>query len=35
MGFVIEWLLLYRKELEDNWGRIKEMKNPEKIKPLE
>ncbi|MDD5672969.1 MAG: DUF4160 domain-containing protein [Chitinivibrionales bacterium] len=35
MGLVIEWLLLYRKELEENWGRIKEFKNPEKIRPLE
>ena len=34
-GFVIEWLLMHRKEIEENWQKMREMKSPDKIEPLE
>lgn len=34
-GFAIEWLLLHRKEVEDNWLNMRNMSNPKKIRPLE
>ncbi|MFH1760667.1 MAG: DUF4160 domain-containing protein [bacterium] len=35
IGFIMEWLLKHKKELEDNWNIVQNMKNPNKIEPLE
>jgi len=34
-GFVIEWLLLHKKDIEENWNMMRELKSPKKILPLE
>jgi hypothetical protein len=33
-AFVIEWAVLHKAELLDNWKKAKDLKNPKKIKPL-
>lgn len=34
-SMVVEWATLYRNELRDNWNRAREMRELEKIDPLE
>lgn len=33
-SYIIEWALLHKAELLDNWNKAKDLKNPKKIKPL-
>ena len=32
--YVIEWALLHKSELLDNWNKAKILKSPKKIEPL-
>jgi hypothetical protein len=34
-GFVIEWLLIHRMEIEQNWQIMRVLGSPNKIQPLE
>ncbi len=34
-SMVVEWATLYRNELRNNWNRAREMRELEKIDPLE
>ena len=34
LGLVIEWTILYQKELMDNWLRMEQQKSLQKIEPL-
>ncbi len=34
-GFVIEWAIQHQSELEKNWQKIINSKQPDKIKPLQ
>lgn len=34
-GFVIEWLLIHRMEIEQNWQIMRALGSPNKIQPLE
>ena len=33
-SFVIEWALLHKTELLDNWNKARDLKAPKKIEPL-
>ena len=33
-SYVIEWALLHKVELLDNWSKAKDLKDPQRIKPL-
>ena len=35
LGLVIEWAILHKKELSENWHRIEQQKPVEKIAPLQ
>ena len=34
MGLVIEWAILHKKELRDNWTLVEQQKSLQKIEPL-
>ena len=33
-GFVVEWLMIHKEVLLDNWRAIIDLKSPKKIQPL-
>ena len=33
-GLIVEWALLHKSELADNWNKAKDLENPSKIEPL-
>ena len=33
-GFVVEWSMIHKEELLDNWRAIIDLKSPKKIQPL-
>ena len=34
LGFVIEWAMIHKEELLENWQAVKDLKSPTKIQPL-